>query len=162
MKQSIGATWITGLVVSFMLIFVSFLSLSVNYNKVFRIKNEALTIIEKYEGAKDGEGSSIQILNNYLLYNNYSTVNHCEVGDYGVKNLNTPSLEKVNNSKDKYFYCISKIRSRTSGLPRRSKYRVTFFFRLNLPIIGNLMTYNINGETIDINFPADNLEYKIT
>ena len=72
MKQSIGATWITGLVVSFMLIFVSFLSLSVNYNKVFRIKNEALTIIEKYEGAKDGEGSSIQILNNYLLYNNYS------------------------------------------------------------------------------------------
>ncbi len=162
MRSSIGGVWLIGLVVTFMLIFVSFLSLSISYNKVFKIKNEALTFIEKYEGLKDGNKGSIQLINNYLLYNNYNTMFTCEIGDYGNRNLSSTNLELVNNKKEKYYYCISKKNTGGSAvnLPNRSKYFVTFFFNLNLPVIGNLLTFRVTGETIDINFPADSLQFK--
>ena len=47
MRQAIGTTWILQLVIIFMLIFVAFLSLSLNYTKAFKIKNEIITTIEK-------------------------------------------------------------------------------------------------------------------
>ena len=50
MKESIGATWILGLVMTFMVLFIAVLSASVNYNKAFRIKNRIIAMIEKEEG----------------------------------------------------------------------------------------------------------------
>lgn len=50
MKESIGATWILGLVMTFMVLFIAVLSASVNYNKAFRIKNHIIKMIEKEEG----------------------------------------------------------------------------------------------------------------
>lgn len=160
MRTSIGGVWLIGLVVTFMLIFVSFLSLSISYNKVFKIKNETLTFIEKYEGLKDGSGGAVQLINNYLIQNNYNTKSGCEVGEYGSRNLNSSSLEYVSNKNEKYYYCVSKKNTKINGLPNRSKYLVTFFFNFNLPVIGNLLTFKVTGETIDINFPADKLQYK--
>ena len=160
MRTSIGGIWLIGLVVAFMLIFVSFLSLSIGYNKVFKVKNETLTFIEKYEGLKDGNNGAIQLINNYLIQNNYNTKSKCQVGEYGSRNLSSNSLELVNNKNEKYYYCISKKNTKINGLPNRSKYYVTFFFNFNLPVIGNLLTFNVTGETIDINFPADRLQYR--
>ena len=68
MRESIGATWILQLVIIFMLIFVAFLALSVNYTKAYKIKNEVVTIIEKYEGVSSKKEGSIEIINNYLRY----------------------------------------------------------------------------------------------
>ena len=66
MRQAIGSTWILQLVIVFILIFVAFLALSINYTKAYKIKNELLSIIEKYEGVNSGENGSISIINNYL------------------------------------------------------------------------------------------------
>ena len=61
---------INRLTIIFMLIFVAFLSLSLNYTKAFKIKNEIITTIEKYEGLTSSESKtspgSIKIINNYL------------------------------------------------------------------------------------------------
>ncbi len=162
MRVATGNVWLIGLVITFMLIFVSFLSLTLSYNKVFKIKNEALSFIEKYEGLKEGDKSAVQLINNYLIYNNYNTTHYCEVGDYGVKNLSSAVLEKVNNPREKYYYCVSKKHSLgISSLPNRSKYIVKFFYKFNLPVIGELITFDVVGETMDINNPADRLDYKI-
>ena len=161
MRTSTGSIWLIGLVVTFMLIFVSFLSLTISYNKVFKIKNEALTFIEKYEGLKDGNNGSIKLINNYLMYNNYNTMHYCEEGDYGSKNLSSLELEKVVNKKEKYYYCISKRSTKRGNLENRTKYSVKFFYKFNLPVIGEILTFEVTGETIDINFPADKLEYKL-
>lgn len=161
MRQSTGGVWLIGLVVTFMLIFISFLSLSLSYNKVFKIKNEVLSFIEEYEGLKEGDKGAIKLINNYLAYNNYNTMFYCDVGDYGSKNLNSTTLELVNNNREKYYYCVSRVSTRTSSIPNRSKYQVRFFYKFNLPVIGDLLTFEIFGETIDINYPADNLQYKI-
>ena len=162
MRTSTGSIWLIGLVVTFMLIFVSFLSLTISYNKVFKIKNETLTFIEKYEGLKDGDKGSIALINNYLIYNNYNTMHYCAEGDYGSKNLSSTSLELVSNKREKYYYCVSK-RHTNSNMPNlkdRTKYSVKFFYKFNLPVIGEVLTFEVTGETIDINFPADKLEYK--
>ena len=132
MRQAIGTTWIMQLVIIFMLIFVAFLALSINYTKAFRIKNELITIIEKYEGAKEGEGSSVALINNYLRYNSYSVMRSCESGEYGASSLDTPTLEEVNdaNSKKKFYYCIARVNTNNSKLKNRSKYSVKIFFVL--------------------------------
>lgn len=50
MRESIGTIWITGLVITFMLIFVGYLTFSISYSDTVRTKNEILTIIERRSG----------------------------------------------------------------------------------------------------------------
>ena len=50
MRESIGATWLLGLVIAFIIFFSSFLALSVNYSKAFNVKNNIVDFVEKYEG----------------------------------------------------------------------------------------------------------------
>ncbi len=159
MRQAIGSTWVMQLVIVFMLIFVAFLALSINYTKAFKVKNELVTIIEKYEGVKDGSSGSLQIINNYLKSSNYSVTNKCAEGEYGMRSLDSPSLEQVReNSNTKYFYCISKINTKANNLPNRSKYEIKIFFKFNLPVLGDVFTFTASGTTIDINYPSDNLQ----
>ena len=158
MRQAIGGTWILQLVISFMLIFVAFLALSVNYSKAFRVKNELVTILEKYEGASSGGTGAVAIMNNYLLYNNYTVLHSCEIGDYGVSSLTETALQKVNDKNTKYYYCIRKEKKATSNFPNRSRYQVRIFFKFNLPVLGDIFTFTVNGTTNDINIPSDNLE----
>ena len=49
MRETIGNTFIIKLVIVFTLLFSAFLALAISYNKVFRMKNEVLSIIEKYD-----------------------------------------------------------------------------------------------------------------
>lgn len=149
MRQAIGSTWVLQLVIIFMLIFVAFLALSINYTKAFRVKNELVTMIEKYEGVSEGENGSVELLNNYLLYNNYSSMGRCEAGDYGVQNLHEPILEPV-NTNERYFYCVRKVDASTGALADRAKYRVRIFFKFSLPVLGDLFTFSVEGTSIAI------------
>ena len=63
MRETIGTTWTFQLIIIFILIFACFLSLVISYSRAYAIKNEALSVIEKYEGVSTESG---QILNNYL------------------------------------------------------------------------------------------------
>lgn len=161
MRESIGATWILQLVIIFMLIFVAFLALSVNYTKAFRMKNEVVSIIEKYEGVSSESNGSIEIINNYLRYYNYQTMGSCEENYYGVDNLNSTVINPVNKGS-KYYYCIKKNDSSSSSYPERVNYEITTFFQFNLPFVGDLFTFRVTGNTIDINIPNDELPIQIS
>ena len=63
MRQSIGGSWLIGLVVLFILLFAGYIILTIDYNKSIRVKNEAITLIEKYDGLNE---ESITLVNNYL------------------------------------------------------------------------------------------------
>lgn len=157
MRQAIGTTWTLQLVIIFMLIFVSFLALSINYTKAFKIKNELTTMIEKYEGLSEGNDGSISIINNYLLYNNYTVMGKCEEDEYGVDNLNDSIIKKVNKN-EKYYYCVKKIDEATEALPFKAKYKIKIFFNFSLPIIGQLFTFNVDGTTISITNSMTDIE----
>ncbi len=157
MREAIGGTWLTQLVIGFMLIFVAFLALSLNYTKAFKIKNELLTIIEKKEGLTDGSNGSIAIINNYLKANNYGVTKSCEEGSYGVSDLNSYSAELVTNTSKKYYYCVTKIKAPSANNSGKSYYRVGIFFYFNIPVLGDIFKFDVNGETGDVIVPADNL-----
>lgn len=162
MRQAIGTTWILQLVIIFMLIFVAFLSLSLNYTKAFKIKNEIITTIEKYEGLTSSESKtspgSIKIINNYLLYNHYGTMGECETGSFGSSNLESTTLEPAEKGT-KFYYCVSKIDRSNRDLPSRAQYEIQIFFKFSLPVIGDLFTFTAEGSTIDINRPVSDIDF---
>ncbi len=140
MKNTMGLTWTFGLVIGFILIFVSFLILTLNYSNVFRIRNEILTILNKYEGYTD---TSQNVINNYLLASGYKTKGKCPKGSYGVSDLNEKG--KIVNDNKNYFYCIN-------YEVENSLFEVSLFYNFNLPIIGNIMNFRIDGKTDSIKY----------
>ena len=152
MRESIGTTWIFQLVIIFTLIFVAFLALSINYTRAFKIKNEIVTIMEKYEGVGTGEGQSLSIINNYLLNNAYGIKSACHEGEFGALTLKDTTLEYVNTDSrnKKYYYCIKPIPTTSMAKQDQYRFNIRIFFKFSLPIIGDLMTFSIDGTTIDI------------
>ena len=145
MRESIGSTWLFMLIITFTLIFSGFLVLTLSYSKVYKMKNEITTMIEKYEGLS---ADSVQIINDYLSNSNYRTKGRCNVGAYASNDLT--SIEIVDNEKTDYYYCIE------SRVNRQGKtiFTVTLFYDFNLPIFGQLTKYQIKGETYSIKKPV--------
>lgn len=154
MRETIASTWIYQLVIIFILMFVAFLILSLTYSKNYKTKNELINIIEKYEGVNT---KSIQIMNNYLHYNSYKVKGKCPVGDQwvGSESLTSTTLSKTESGK-KYYYCINKKysnksnKNKTATLKSKMFYQIKIFFKFNLPIIGNIYTFTVDGTTNDI------------
>ncbi len=157
MREAIGGTWIIQLVIIFMLIFVAFLALSLNYSKAFQIKNDMLTMIEKKEGITTTDDGSIALINNYLLSSGYRVRHSCPENSYGVSNLESTAIESVSDTGKQYYYCVQKISSPSTNHPDKVFYRINVFFYFNLPVIGDIFRFDISGTTNDIIYPADNL-----
>ena len=149
MKSAVNTTEIFKYILLFTFLFAEFLALAINYNRVFKIKNETLTIIEKYEGMSN---KSLKIINNYLKNNAYNTKGVCEIGEYGIKDLNNISYEKVVSSDDRYLYCFSDKINRGNNNNDKIYYNVNFFYKFNLPFIGDIFTFSITGETKSIKY----------
>ena len=155
MRQTIGGTWLLQLMILFILLFVAFIILTLNYSKTVKIKNEVLSIIEKYEGLND---RSIGLVNNYLTASNYGVTSACvseeTSGIYGALDLSSSSLE-VARPDVKYYYCVKKY----NGNSTSNYYQITLFYKFNLPVIGDTSRFSIKGTTT--NFQAfDNANYE--
>lgn len=159
MSRTISGAWILQLAVAFILLFVSFITLSINYTRAYAVKNELLSIIEKYEGVSQGNDGSVQIINNYLLHHKYSMMSECGPGYYGTQDLDSNTLEPT-ESNTKYYYCIKKVSSASNAHPKRAHYEVKVFFNFNLPLLGGILTFDSHGVSNDIDKPSPNDVFK--
>ncbi len=160
MKESIGGTWLFGIVLTFVVLFTTFISLSTNYSRCFKIKDEIVTTIEHYNGVNK---NSIKRINEYLSGIGYSSTANCPTDDsncwYGFKIGSNTNMGRKNVN-----YCISKhtitkpadVDESTGvvtningpiGHPRSAYYQVAVFFKLNWPIISSIFSIEISGET---------------
>ena len=159
MKESVGGSWVFRIVIIFTLIFASYLALTINYSKSFRVKNEVLSIIEKNQGFTD---DSLQIINNYLLQSGYSSYGRCKELDvwivYGAVDLHGHIENVRTGTHSQYYYCFSKIGGYHSYYKSRAYYRITLFFHFDLPVIGDLMTFDVDGQTSEIDATYDSAE----
>ena len=75
MRDSFGGAFMIQLMLIFIIIFVSFLAVALNYTRAFRVKNGVIDILEQYQ--YDGTGSDIAIdkVRNYLQRMNYANDN---------------------------------------------------------------------------------------
>lgn len=138
MKAVSESTWTFQMIIFFMLIFACFLTLVLSYNKAYTIKNRMLSIVEKYEGITN---ESLKIINGYVLEKGYTTTGKCESGWFGALDLNG-NVEEAKES-NKYYYCFKENKN-NKGL---IYYDIQVFYRFNLPVIGNIALYKINGVT---------------
>ena len=150
MRQSVGATTTFKAALIFTLIFAGFLSLAITYNRAFKLKNESLDIIEKYEGIsnKGAYRKAVNIINNYLDLSGYRSKGYCDTKkhEYGVTDLKNGTLEKAEENV-LYYYCISSKGKTDSPDGKQIYYNFKLFFKFNLPVFGELMNFKVSGKT---------------
>ena len=145
MRETIGSTWIMQLMFGFILLFVSFLAITISYSKSFRIKNELTSIIEKYGGYNS---TSSKIIGDYVRGLGYYNRGRCPERSLGVSDLSTGKPVEVSGS-GLYYYCIKKEVVGNKSISN-IYYEVTTFYKFNLPIVGDITTFSVKGKTTDL------------
>lgn len=177
MKNSISNIWLIGLVFLFILLFSSYLAVTISYTAAFKIKNEMLLIIEKHDGFTNKTGENInsvlksgkkvkgnfgtfQTIALYLNGSGYRAQGTCPTDWYGVNALNYATssksafMEKAQNGK-KYYYCFTRLKNNESYNAKARYYKIKIFYKMNLPVLGDIFTFNIDGTTTEIAIPSD-------
>lgn len=137
MKTVSESTWSFQIIIFFILIFAAFLVLVLSYNKAYTVKNRTLSILEKYEGATV---ESLEIINGIMHNASYKTTGRCPLDWYGALDFEG-TIEKVTDNK-KYYYCLNEIKEN-----KKIYYEIKVFYKFDLPVIGNVAIYSIDGET---------------
>lgn len=148
MRESVGGTWIVGLVITFMLLFVSYLTIMINYSSTFKTKNEVVQIIEKYEGLSTNVGGSVDIINNYLRNSGYSATGKCDNNWYGITDLTRARFTKNANNA---FYCVKRSDLTRDKDIESGYFDIQLFIQFDLPILGQIGQFRVKGQTIKIN-----------
>lgn len=168
MKEAVGGTWLFGIVITFIVFFTTYISLSTNYAKTFRVKDEILLTIEHYKGVND---KSIKRINSYLDEVGYFSTGNCggydEVKDssrkkfsewVGFRNNRTTAASTTDAN-----YCIRRSMyssgATDAGHPRSALYQVVVFFDMDWPVVGALLNVRIEGETAIIHMNSDTIGF---
>lgn len=146
MRESIGGAWILGIVMTFIVLFASFLAISINYSKAFKVKNNVVDLIEKNEGMTNQAVSDIY---SYLQSEGYILKGKCNSGYTGF------DMSGKSSGTDKSLYCVKKNTITEDVALEKAYYSVEVFFRLDLPIFGDIFTFKVSGETMSIYFAED-------
>lgn len=152
MRQAYGGTWLIQFVLVFIILFAVYIVLTLDYSKTIKVKNEAISIIEKYDGLNE---KSISTLNNYLASSGYRTMGGCGERDdfYGATDLNASELEIAENGK-KYYYCIKKYKANKNNY----YYQISLFYNFNINFLGVSTYYTVKGTTSSFE-PHDDAAY---
>ena len=145
MRESIGGTWIFSLVIVFIVLFTGYLAVSVNYSRAFKVKNGIINIIEENEGHSSNAEEEIT---SYLNGSGYFVFGSCASNETGYGRQSSQS--------NKFRYCVSKVPNNETTIPS-TRYYVRVFFRLDLPVFGDLLTFPITGEIKAVYFANDNV-----
>ena len=167
-----GGAWIYGIMITFIMIFVAYIAISLNYSKVFTAKTHIVNLIEQYQGLND---KSIAKIDRQLDIDGYRTLGTCTQKDT-VKN--TVLNERLTygagdfvgvdrgfaefNGKNQYQYCVYKstaYKANNGNNVDDYYYMVVTFLNFSFPILGNVYTLKISGETHAINYPNDSVGF---
>lgn len=140
MRDAFGGAFSIKLMLIFLMLYVSFICVAINYARAFRVKNEIINIIEQYEGYNTKNQSAVdEAINQYLFGTGY----HIDYND--VSNVSSCTELKGHG------YCIVKM----STDPEY--YKVETYMVFNIPIIDTFTGINfpiaIRGETRRIEIP---------
>ena len=155
MREAIGGTWLFGLVITFIVFFASFLAVSINYSKAFNVKNNIVDLISKYEGNNCNARKKI---GSYLTEVGYLVPGTCPNDEeYNGEPITYVGFDLKGDTTNggKAYYCISKDTVDDGVVLDKKFYRVVVFFKIDLPLVGNITTFKIRGETESIPFATD-------
>ena len=169
MKEAIGGTSLFFIVIVIMSVFAIYISLSVNWNTAYKVKDEIVFYIEKNKGVND---NTIKEINTYLADVGYFNYGTCPSKNRKWKGYN---ITQGRNATNNFQYCIIKVnlikntensecKMKKTGISsgicdesrgiNKSYYGVRTFFLLDLPVVRSL-GLTIDGESKVIINPKD-------
>lgn len=167
MKESIGGTWLIGIVALFIVLFSAFMAYSINYTKAFRAKNGIIDLIEQNEGYTFYNGPNIDNMKQEDLMNDLSVQAKAyalvkSMGyDYGSKSENKvvcnndgtiSDATKIDAAYQPGGYCVYRF-CNSDGTYR---YKVVTYVMMKFPVINFGITVPIKGETKTLYYEIDN------
>lgn len=167
MKESIGGTWLIGIVALFIVLFSAFMAYSINYTKAFRAKNGIIDLIEQNEGYTFYNGPNIDNMTQEQLMNDSSVQAQAyalvkSMGyDYGSKSENKvvcnndgtiSDATKMDAAYQPGGYCVYRF-CNSDGTHR---YKVVTYVMMKFPVINFGVTVPIKGETKTLYYEVDN------
>lgn len=152
MKTAINGTWLLGIVLVFMAIFIAYITIAIDYNDAYLLKSKMITIIEQYEGMN---GTSVEKLYNAMLSKGYRGKLSCKSQD-GEKILGGLENQIIVNPTAKMNYCVTRsVRYGEDATEDKYYYTLTVTFAYSVPVLGDIFDFRVSGETKDIHYPHD-------
>ena len=155
MRNSITGAWIYAMVMIFMVILIGYVSVTINYANTFEMSADVLKMIEQGEGFNKPVREKIA---RYLEGNHHTVKNGCRMNTLnedcatGV-NGTSPTLVSTTGG-GQYDYCISRKMIEKDG-KKVTYYQLSLFFSFSLPLLDNLWTFNVPGETAGLAYVTD-------
>lgn len=155
MRESIGGMWLFSIVITFIVLFVSFIAYSISYTRAFKVKNEIINYIERAEGftTYDGDLREVPLSElNILATNNEATVDvlaYLQIQNIGY-NYSIASLVECDElgygEKQVGGYCLKKFCPENEN-GQKVYYKVTTFIAFKIPVLNFVFKIPISGET---------------
>lgn len=149
-----GSAWVFSICITFTLLFVAYIAISVNYARAFKVKSGVVSKIEEHEGY---DSSLEQNIEEYLVSEGYNAYGKCanSIESEGYEDTtvwNQTACIRLTDEipQDNCSVCIYRNPhgNKEAGLcAERSTYRVVAFFKFDLPIIGYWTKFQVGGET---------------
>lgn len=156
MRQAIAGTWVYVTVLIFMVILIAYVTISINYANAYELSEEVIKVVEQYEGYNSNTRKRID----RILTNN---VHASKGGCKKSTDHNEAVIGGIGESYDKqlnggsYNYCIKKTKGNADGTTRYY-YETTIFFSFSLPVLGDLFTFRIYGQTSGLRNVTDDVD----
>lgn len=152
MREAIGSYWLTGIVITFIVLFTGYLCLSINMNKAYKVKNEIINIIQKNNGLDEDSLNQIQ---DYMTKVGYRTTGKCDNDETGY------SISGTMSTNTKAVFCVKEMLTEyekdeyvNSQFPDTKYYHVKVFFAVDLPVVRQLFTFGLKGSTKKLFYPV--------
>ena len=164
MRESIAGAWLYSLILVFMVILVSFVSISINYNKAYKLKTSVVNIIEQNQGVN---AYAVDTIARHLKNNGYINGKVCrnlfkngqkyiEIDEGVASNVKTKGSGDDNSKPAQVCITRSKFDLNQTGTAQIDYYYdVYLFFSFSLPVFGNIFKFTVNGTTNAIHYPHD-------
>ena len=170
MRDSITGAWLYSIVLVFMVFMIGFVAISINYNKMYKVKTNILNMIEEYQGVNS---TSINAIEEYLASTSTGKKKRCDSvkSIKGTRSDHSDGKNFVGINEDEYAYgeitssyttnpfrvCITKTHVAKSGNQKYDDnyYTVYMFFNITLPVFGDIYNMPVVGETNTIYYPVD-------
>ena len=144
MKQAISGTWVYITVLIFMVILIAYVTISINYSNAYELGEQVIKVIEQYEGYNN---KSRLAINNIIEGNNHLVRGGCSEGSDKVKVVGGKGTTYDTSLRQgPYDYCIKRTTGEADGATKYY-YETTIFFSFSLPVLGDLFTFKIPGQT---------------
>lgn len=152
MRESIGGLWLFSIVVTFIVLFVSFLAYSISYTRAFKVKNEIINYIERAEGFTKSDRNIRSITYEELSAMDNPTVDiqaYVQIQNIGY---NYSIADQVDCSQYGYGhnqvggYCLKRFCPNNEN-GAKIYYKVTTFIAFKIPILNFIFKIPITGET---------------